>query len=304
MLVGLSSHISGGKDTVTRMIQLLMLYHQPPIAQKSMVKSWANSKTDIETVKEWMKPLYEDKFVKLSTWENRKFAGKLKQIVSLLTGISVADLEKESVKSSEFDDEWSWWYFMKTQKPVGIDKEIETMVPFDTTDLEMFKRRYTHLGADKMYQKPLTVRTLLQKLGTDAMRDKVHPNIHVNALFADYLPIGSEQYYTGVEDSGVEEVAYEPVWPNWIISDLRFPNELKAIKDRGGICIRINRGKEYWNDPEWLTGKKSYSQPISLHPSETALDDAGFDYTIQNSGTLEELLEQVRTMLLHFKIIT
>lgn len=202
-------------------------------------------------------------------WEIKKFAGKLKQIVSLLTGIPVADLEKQSVKESILGPEWS-------EPGLLPDNPLAQM----------------------------SVRTLLQRIGTEAMRDRVHQNIWINGLFADYKPIGGTHYFTGIEDNGIKETAIEPVYPNWIISDLRFPNEFKAIKDRGGICIRINRGKEYWNDPEWLAGKKVYSQPISLHPSETALDNAEFDYIINNSGTLEELLEQVRTMLLHFKIIT
>ena len=32
-----------------------------------------------------------------------------------------------------------------------------------------------------------------------------------------------------------------PEYPNWIITDCRFPNEAKAIKDRDGISIRVNR---------------------------------------------------------------
>jgi hypothetical protein len=40
-----------------------------------------------------------------------------------------------------------------------------------------------------------------------------------------------------------------------------------------------------------------------LHPSETALDDAKFDYVIDNDGTLDELVEKVRVILTKEKII-
>jgi hypothetical protein len=35
---------------------------------------------------------------------------------------------------------------------------------------------------------------------------------------------------------------------------------------------------------------------------ETTLDDWKFDYTINNNGTIEELIEEIKKMLEHFKI--
>ena len=37
------------------------------------------------------------------------------------------------------------------------------------------------------------------------------------------------------------------MYPNWIITDVRFPNEADAIKGRGGIIIRVNRKHGYNN---------------------------------------------------------
>jgi hypothetical protein len=78
------------------------------------------------------------------------------------------------------------------------------------------------------------------------------------------------------------------VYPSWIITDMRFPNELSYIKDRGGITIRVNTTR---------AGK------VSNHESETALDNSTFDYVIDNSGTFDELLEHVRDILTAEKII-
>ena len=83
-----------------------------------------------------------------------------------------------------------------------------------------------------------TNRELLQRFGTEVGRS-ISPTLWVDALFTSY----------GEDD-------------HWIIPDVRFPSEAKAIKDRGGIIIRVDR--------------ETFSH--DNHPSETALDDyEGFD---------------------------
>ena len=39
------------------------------------------------------------------------------------------------------------------------------------------------------------------------------------------------------------------------------------------------------------------------HPSETSLDDAKFDYTIDNNGIIEELIYKVKDILIDIKLI-
>lgn len=70
-------------------------------------------------------------------------------------------------------------------------------------------------------------------------------------------------------------------YPNWIITDMRFPNELKAVKDKGGISIRVER-------PGLLE---------SNHLSETSLDSATFDFVINNDKDIEHLINEVRKIL-------
>jgi hypothetical protein len=105
----------------------------------------------------------------------------------------------------------------------------------------------------------MTVRELLQRLGTEAIRNNLHENAWVNALFSDY-----NEYC------------------NWVVTDVRFPNEAQQIKDNGGVIVRINR-----------TG---YG-PVNNHPSEIALDDWDFDHIIENNGTLEDLKESARMLM-------
>ena len=84
-------------------------------------------------------------------------------------------------------------------------------------------------------------------------------------------------------------------YPKWIISDTRFPNEIESIKKHDGLTIRINR------DSVLRTGKVF---DTDNHESETALDDyQGFDYVIDNNGTIEELKEVVKDILIKEHLI-
>ena len=118
--------------------------------------------------------------------------------------------------------------------------------------------------------KKSTIRDIMQVLGTDLLRQGFNNNIHVAAT------LGS------IKEN--EKV---------IITDMRFPNELEAVKKHNGITIRINRGLVE------RTGKMIQGPE---HISETVLDDAEFDYVIENNGTIEELIEQVKKILIKEEI--
>lgn len=121
----------------------------------------------------------------------------------------------------------------------------------------------------------MTVREFLQKLGTDAVREGLHTNAWVNALMADYL---TEEK---VEKLG-DYVSRVTPPSKWIITDCRFPNEAQAIKDKGGVIVRIDR-----------PGIK----PVNAHPSETSLDNWDFDYKIANVSDLVALKQSVEVLL-------
>lgn len=121
----------------------------------------------------------------------------------------------------------------------------------------------------------ITVREFLQNLGTDAIRNNLHSNAWVNALMADYL----EQ--DKVESIGDYMSLTTPA-SKWIITDVRFPNEAQAIKDRGGVIVRIDRPG---------------IAPVNAHPSETALDNWTFDYKIANVSDLVSLRQTVEVVL-------
>lgn len=112
------------------------------------------------------------------------------------------------------------------------------------------------------------IRALLQRCGTDAGRKVLGENVWVDATMRD-LPALT------------------------VITDVRFPNEVAAIRERGGVVLRIVR-----------EGVGAFRQESGeTHESETALDSTRFDATIHNNGTMADLYREVRwnkKLLFHF----
>ena len=225
MIISITGKIGSGKDTAASLIQQITPYHN---------------------------------------WEVKKFAGKLKQIASMLTGIPTEKFEDQEFKQTNLPSEWD------TIKMIGTGLRQDGFNGPKTPVIEH-----------------MTVRDLLQKLGTEGMREGLHQNVWVNALFADYRFQKVENGFSRVVKSaeGIPiDYEYEVTIPNWIITDTRFPNELKAIKDYGGVTIKIVRD----------SGNTVGTQ----HISETALDNVtDWDYVIDNTGTIEELKQKLYDIL-------
>lgn len=80
------------------------------------------------------------------------------------------------------------------------------------------------------------------------------------------------------EDTWVNIVANKIGEGNYFISDLRFPNEYKKLKELGFLLVKIERD----GDAE-----------VRKHESETALIGYEWDVVIDNNGTLEEFYKQL-----------
>lgn len=186
----------------------------------------------------------------LKIWEIKKFADKLKDCVCVLLGCSREMLEDRNYKETELGEEW-WYYIAKD------DKSPSGLITLDEySNLNENQRNWLKLVK-------LTPRLILQLLGTECGRKIIHPNIWVNSLMSEYVE-----------------------YSNWIITDLRFPNEAKAIKAKGGIIIKINR-----------TNNTIETSGIQKHESEIALDNYKFDDIIENDGTLEDLFYKVHEII-------
>lgn len=336
MIVGISGYKQSGKDTVGKIIQCYQAGY------------------DLDDT---LIALKEGDIISDSLWEIKGFAHKVKKMLSLLTDIPVADMEKEEVKSSYLPSEWdryvlSWdkfllygtlsrWYGSEEEAKEGIKKYKKEINSFLVVG-EPLKHNINFT----ITRTPITVRQALQWIGTDLFRDMFHPNTWVNALFADYKPshlyldvrvlttspdfnlrkgstitldrdwlarterstddqwkieknLGDGKYRISqlIENAHLEpedifkSYRVENEYPNWIITDVRFPNEAKAIKERGGIVIRVNRF-DYTKE-----------ELADMHESETALDDYhDFDCIINNKESLTNLIEQVTTIAQSHKL--
>lgn len=99
------------------------------------------------------------------------------------------------------------------------------------------------------------VRRLLQRLGTEVGRELWSNDFWVSRL--------KEQIEPG---------------KNYVISDMRFPNEHKLITDLDGITVRIESGN---------------IKAVNGHPSESALDNTTHDITVTNNGTIEDFKDVI-----------
>jgi len=112
-------------------------------------------------------------------------------------------------------------------------------------------------------------RTLLQKVGTDVVRNK-RPDFWVDFVL-DMVNL------------------FENEWDYIIIPDTRFPNELYKLKNSGYPMTHIR------------VVRTDFESPLSLeqqsHISETALDNEVPDIFLINEGTLEQLVRDVHELV-------
>jgi hypothetical protein len=98
-----------------------------------------------------------------------------------------------------------------------------------------------------------------------------------------------------------------------VISDVRFPNEIAAIRKHGGTCVWIKRGPlpEWYKcalrenttheDRQWLLEDAGQLMPQlypDVHHSEWAWIGQTFNCEIENNGTIDELYNKVNNLLL------
>jgi hypothetical protein len=135
--------------------------------------------------------------------------------------------------------------------------------------------------AERLNMPELTPRLVLQLWGTEVCRRSFHDDIWIASL---------EARLRNSKDSIV-------------ISDCRFPNEIKAIKNAGGIVVCVERGiQPHWVDiavqankgvesaANWLANEK-------IHASETAWVGTNFDYILDNNGTVDDLYKRIAAIV-------
>jgi hypothetical protein len=136
--------------------------------------------------------------------------------------------------------------------------------------------------AERLDIKHLTPRWVLQQWGTEVGRRAFHDDIWIASV---------ENKLRSIKD-------------DIVISDCRFPNELKSVKRAGGITIRVMRGPNpNWYDSAVSLNKGYYSsgyvearkilEDNGVHASEYSSVGLDYDYIVENNGTIDDLHRKV-----------
>jgi len=147
----------------------------------------------------------------------------------------------------------------------NADKDTPTHILWDTFPLDVrlkySNETYEEDGRPLPRVGSMTIREVLQVMGTDIFREMFEGDVWANAPFR--------------RDWSEYDVVF--------LTDCRFPNEKRVVEEHGGLVIRLERDTGY----------------VDNHLSETALDDAEFDIVIYQSKevTLDGLREFVRQTL-------
>lgn len=161
-----------------------------------------------------------------------------------------------------------------------------TLLEGRTKEAREWREQVDTWWAERLSMPNLTPRWILQHWGTEVCRNGFHDDIWIASLENKMRKTGD----------------------NIVISDVRFPNEIKAIHNAGGIVVRIKRGA----DPDWYQdavnmnqGRSNMSWLISktkieelgIHSSETAWVGGAIDYVVSNDSTIDSLFEQIRNLV-------
>jgi hypothetical protein len=151
------------------------------------------------------------------------------------------------------------------------------MLEGDTPESRAWREQKDEWWSEKL-GKEFSPRLALQLMGTEAGRDVFHPDLWVHTV--------------------MRRCERAP-WNNYVIADVRFPNEINAIVNSGGKVIRVRRGE----DPEWYALARECNtynkQEImrnaypEVHYSEWAWIGAHYDIVMDNNCSLDELTVRV-----------
>ena len=146
-----------------------------------------------------------------------------------------------------------------------------------TAESRAWREEVDDWWAERLGIPHLTPRWVLQFFGTDVCRDNFSNDIWVASL---------ERKLMSSKD-------------NIVISDVRFPNEIWAIKNAGGIIIRLQRDAlPYW----WQLARTGDAVKMDrlwpgVHASEWAWVSQGEDFVVHNDGSIADLCESLHKVI-------
>jgi dephospho-CoA kinase len=157
LIVGISGKAGAGKDTVAIALQMIHYFEQVDMwgidTKEITSKNFYNIEKKLFSIDKtltYLDSTYQRMFQVI------KFADPLKQMVALMLGVNVEQLENREFKESELDENW-WKYVVR----------------------ETFNYLENKGNFSDLYLEKLTPRKILQLMGTEVGRN-IHPNVWVN----------------------------------------------------------------------------------------------------------------------------
>jgi hypothetical protein len=157
-----------------------------------------------------------------------------------------------------------------------------TMLEGRTKEAREWREQVDPWWADRLSMPTLTPRWVLQYWGTEVCRKAFHDDIWIASL---------ENKLRNSKD-------------HVVISDCRFPNEISSIKNAGGKIVWVQRGEL----PDWyetaIDANRGSNVAINelkmrkIHASETAWVGTEFDLILDNNGTIDDLYNQAKDLVI------
>lgn len=159
-----------------------------------------------------------------------------------------------------------------------------TLLEGDTEQSRVWRETPDEWWAAKLGIAGFTPRLALQLLGTEVFRNHFHKDIWIDSL--------------------LYQLEARPT-TNAVISDARFPNEIAAIQNAGGVLIQVERGpKPDW----WEIAVRAYngdthceqmmlSAHSHIHQSEWRWVGCHPWQIIRNDGNLQDLHNSVNSII-------
>jgi len=157
-----------------------------------------------------------------------------------------------------------------------------------TTESRVWREQVDSWWANRLNMPNLTPRLVLQKWGTEVARKSWHDDTWIASL---------ENKLTRSHN-------------DIVITDVRFPNEIQAVRNAGGMVIRVVRGPE----PEWYdlaieTNSGTFNHMAraypEVHPSEWAWVGTQFDAVVDNNANgMDHLYRQINGLVLDLRAAT
>jgi len=156
-----------------------------------------------------------------------------------------------------------------------------TLLEGRTKEAREWREEVDPWWAERLGMPTLTPRWVLQYWGTEVCRKSFHDDIWIASL---------ENKIRNSKD-------------DIIVSDVRFPNEVKAIKNQNGKMIWVQRGRlPKWYDTalEANAGRNIAINELKIqkiHASEWAWVGTKFDHIIHNDMKIDDLYNEVKSLV-------